>query len=166
MSVPRNNYFLWLKENRDNIKTMYFADYEVKIVDGKKENISTLITKKAGEVWRSLDNSIKEKYTEKLNLLKATEPIGNTKEPKSKKNISGINEPSKISDKLCKFLKVDKGTEIARSDVTKHITQYIKTNSLQDPENKRIILVDNKLGKLLGVDKTSTEVTYFLTHDE
>ena len=39
MSVPKNNYFLWLKENRDNIKTMYFADYEVKIVDGKKENI-------------------------------------------------------------------------------------------------------------------------------
>ena len=79
MSVPRNNYFLWLKENRESIKTMYFLDYEIKIVDGKKENISTLVTKKAGEVWRSLDNSIKDKYTEKLNTLKSALNESNTK---------------------------------------------------------------------------------------
>ena len=40
MSIPSNNYFLWLREHRENIKTMYFTDYEIKTVDGKREYIN------------------------------------------------------------------------------------------------------------------------------
>jgi len=81
-------------------------------------------------------------------------------EDKPKRTPSGFAKPALISDDLCDFLNVDKGTEMARTEVTKHLTQYIKAHALQDQENKRRILVDNKLGKLLGVTSTD-EVTYF-----
>ncbi len=79
---------------------------------------------------------------------------------KPKRAPSGFAKPALISDDLCSFLNVEKGTEMARTEVTKHLTQYIKDNSLQDEVNRRRILVDEKLGHLLGVTKED-EVTYF-----
>ena len=49
---------------------------------------------------------------------------------------------------------------MARTEVTKYLTQYIKNNSLQDQENRRKIVPDAKLKTLLNV-KDSDEVTYF-----
>ena len=73
---------------------------------------------------------------------------------------SGFAKPTKISDQLCKFLDVKVGTEMARTEVTKHLTTYIKKNNLQDQDNKRKILPDTALRKLLNVTE-SDEVTYF-----
>ena len=63
-----------------------------------------------------------------------------TDEEKKKRAPSGFAKPTKISEELCKFLGMKKGTEIARTEVTKHLTTYIKTNKLQDESNKRKIL--------------------------
>ena len=79
---------------------------------------------------------------------------------KPKRAPSGFAKPALISDELCAFLGTPKGTEMARTEVTKHLTQYIKNNSLQDQANRRKIIPDKKLGKLLGVGKED-EVTYF-----
>lgn len=79
---------------------------------------------------------------------------------KPKRAPSGFAKPALISDELCAFLGTPKGTEMARTEVTKHLTQYIKNNSLQDQANRRKIIPDKKLGKLLGVSKED-EVTYF-----
>ena len=49
---------------------------------------------------------------------------------------------------------------MARTEVTKHLTTYIKEHNLQDQANKRKILPDSKLQKLLNVTP-SDEVTYF-----
>ena len=65
MSKKTNGYMLWLQDNREEIKKMYFSNYEVKVIDGKKENLSTLLTKKAGEIWKSLDTSVKDIYSAK-----------------------------------------------------------------------------------------------------
>ena len=80
--------------------------------------------------------------------------------PKAKRPPSGFAKPSLISDELCTFLGKDKGTEMARTEVTKHITGYIKDNGLQNPENKRQILPDSNLKKLLNAGDSDT-VTYF-----
>ena len=50
-------------------------------------------------------------------------------------------------------------TKLARTQVTKEITAYIKEHNLQNQENKKIILPDKKLGALLNAGKE--EVTYF-----
>ena len=45
---------------------------------------------------------------------------------------------------------VIKGTLVARTDVTSHITKYIKEHKLQNPEERREIILDSVLRKLLS----------------
>ena len=80
---------------------------------------------------------------------------GDTKRPPS-----GFAKPALISDSLCQFLGKPSGTEMARTEVTKYLTQYIKQHSLQDAENKRRINCDSALKSLLNVSD-GDEVTYF-----
>jgi chromatin remodeling complex protein RSC6 len=73
---------------------------------------------------------------------------------------SGFVKPTKISDELASFVGKDKGTEMARTEVTRDINKYIRTHSLQDKENGRKINPDTKLAALLKLKKTD-ELTYF-----
>lgn len=73
---------------------------------------------------------------------------------------SGFVKPTKISDELASFLGKDKGTEMARTEVTRDINKYIRTHNLQDKENGRKINPDTKLSTLLKLKK-SDELTYF-----
>jgi len=69
-------------------------------------------------------------------------------------------KPTRISDELASFLGKDKGTEMARTDVTREINLYIRSNNLQDTANGRKINPDTKLTSLLKL-KTTDELTYF-----
>ena len=73
---------------------------------------------------------------------------------------SGFVKPTKISSELANFLGKPKGTEMARTDVTREINSYIRAHKLQDPKNGRRILADAKLRKLLKLPKND-ELTYF-----
>ena len=73
---------------------------------------------------------------------------------------SGFAKPALISKELCTFLGKPAGTEMARTEVTKHLTSDIKEHNLQDQANKRKIVPDAALKKLLNV-KASDELTYF-----
>jgi upstream activation factor subunit UAF30 len=79
---------------------------------------------------------------------------------KTNRKPSGFVKPTLISTELASFLGKPKGTEMARTEVTREINQYIRANSLQDPNNGRIIRADAKLRKLLKLNKTD-ELTYF-----
>jgi len=72
---------------------------------------------------------------------------------------SGFVKPTKISDELATFLDKPSGSEMARTDVTRHINEYIRNNGLQDKENGRKIHPDPKLAKLLKVT-SADELTY------
>jgi len=71
----------------------------------------------------------------------------------SPRNPSGFAKPCPLSKELCEFLGVGNDTQMARTEVTKKITSYVKEHSLQDSANKKRILPDNKLQKLLNVPK-------------
>lgn len=73
---------------------------------------------------------------------------------------SGFVKPTKISSELATFLGKAKGTEMARTAVTREINSYIREHKLQDPKNGRRILADTKLRKLLKLKKDD-ELTYF-----
>ena len=78
---------------------------------------------------------------------------------------SGFVKPTKISDEIATFLGKEPGTLMARTDVTKQITAYIRSNSLQDKANGRLILADEKLKKLLNYDeKTITDPAQHLSY--
>lgn len=73
---------------------------------------------------------------------------------------SGFVKPTRISKELCTFLGKPEGTEMARTQVTREITAYIRAHKLQDPENGRNINADAKLKKLLNLNK-GDKLTYF-----
>jgi upstream activation factor subunit UAF30 len=73
---------------------------------------------------------------------------------------SGFVKPTKISDELASFLGKEKGSEMARTDVTREINTYIRAHNLQDKSNGRKIIPDTKLATLLKLKKTD-ELTYF-----
>ena len=95
-------------------------------------------------------------------MKKQLKSMKKTNKPKVKGNRkpSGFAKPSDVSNELCKFMGRNTGTQITRTEVTQYLIQYIKENQLQFSENKKIILPDEKLKNLVGVDGT-TEVTYF-----
>jgi hypothetical protein len=73
---------------------------------------------------------------------------------------SGFVTPTKISDELADFLGKERGTEMARTEVTKEITKYIHTYNLQKEGNGRYIIPDAKLSTLLNIG-AEVELTYF-----
>lgn len=73
---------------------------------------------------------------------------------------SGFVKPTLISDELAGFLEKPSGSEMARTEVTRDINKYIRTNGLQDKTNGRKINPDQKLCALLKI-KSGDELTYF-----
>jgi len=73
---------------------------------------------------------------------------------------SGFVTPTKISDELAMFLGKPVGTEMARTDVSRHINSYVRYHNLQDPQNGRRINPDTKLRALLRIGQNE-ELTYF-----
>ena len=92
--------------------------------------------------------------------IKAASKSARKKRKSGNRQPSGFVKPAVISDELAGFLGKSKGTEMARTEVTREINSYIRANKLQDPSNGRRILADSKLRKLLKLKK-SDELTYF-----
>ena len=98
--------------------------------------------------------SLQKGYTKKITSLE--KKLSKTKQ--KRKNPSGFAKPSEISSQLCSFLDKPPGTKIARTEVTRHLINYIKEHKLQDSKNKRSICPDTKLKKLLDV---KDNITFF-----
>ena len=79
---------------------------------------------------------------------------------KEKRKPSGFAKPTKVTKELCEFMNKQEGTEIARTEVTKALVNYIKENKLEQKENSKIINPDKKLKFLLGIEDNQ-ELTYF-----
>ena len=79
---------------------------------------------------------------------------------KGNKKPSGFAKPTKVTKELCEFMNKQEGSEIARTEVTSTLSNYIKLNNLQNKTNKKIILPDEKLKHLLGINDEE-ELTYF-----
>jgi len=118
---------------------------------------------------RSLQTTLKELtiYTTKLEKRvskdqKIVQKRVNGKRRRTTGNSSpsGFSKPGKVSDELRTFLKLGKDELIARTEVTKRINAYCKEHGLQGKEDKRILLPDKSLTKLLRVKK-GDELTFF-----
>jgi upstream activation factor subunit UAF30 len=109
---------------------------------------NTKLAMKLLEKQVSKEMKVLDKFNQKKNKNKGTRAP------------SGFVKPTKISDDLAVFLKKEKGSMMARTEVTKEMTAYIREKSLQDKANGRKILPDEALKKLLNLTGTD-ELTYF-----
>jgi upstream activation factor subunit UAF30 len=65
----------------------------------------------------------------------------------------GLAAVKEISDELADFL--GKGKHMARTEIVKMLWEHIKENDLQNPENRREIILDDDMKKVFGEDVDS-----------
>ena len=100
--------------------------------------------------------AIERDYGKKLK----TASKGHGKKKSGNRAPSGFVKPTKISAELATFLGKPAGTEMARTDVTREINVYIRSNNLQDSSNGRQINANPALASLLKL-KEGDVLTYF-----
>ena len=119
----------------------------------KLQQISSLISTLKTEY-----KTLEKKWSREL---KASQKLCSKKKRKTGNRApSGFVKPTKISNELATFLDKPIGSEMARTEVTRDINKYIRSNNLQDTTNGRKINADSKLAALLKLKKTD-ELTYF-----
>ena len=67
-------------------------------------------------------------------------------------NDNAFNKPLELSPEL---QNVVGESELSRPQVTKKVWEYIKNNNLQNPDDKRQIMADDKLEPVFGQDEVS-----------
>ena len=134
------------------------TDTETSITDNFTEFITKFQTMLSQ--FSSLKTELKTLERKTVKQLKVVQKLNNKKRKKGTRAPSGFVKPSLISDELATFLGRDKGSEMARTDVTREINKYIRANNLQDKENGRKINPDKQLMELLKIDDT-VALTYF-----
>ena len=128
------------------------ADQSVEFL-AKLQQLGLLISSLKAEY-----KTLEKKWTREIKV--AQKQSSKRKRKAGNRAPSGFVKPTKISDELASFLGKDKGTEMARTDVTREINTYIRAHKLQDKDNGRKINPDTKLTALLKLKKTD-ELTYF-----
>lgn len=145
------------------------VEAEVPAEAGDKNSLSVSLLKEIEDfnknfaIWQSTASAMKQNIRN-ISKLSARVSKNAEKSTKRKKNtqsgkLSGFEKPTLISDELAVFFGKEKGSRMARTEVSKLIHQYVKAHNLQNKENRRIIHPDPKLKKLL--DSKDDELTYF-----
>lgn len=112
----------------------------------------------------TLQKQVKSVEKTVIKELKTNKKIDNPVVVKTKKAPSGFAKPTKVTKELCAFMDKPEGTEIARTEVTKVLVNYIKTNNLQEQtvDSKNKIVPDDTLIVLLGLNmEEANELNYF-----
>ena len=106
---------------------------------------------------------IQEMKEQLLALEALLKKNANDKNSAAVKNITTAAEKNKpISDDICIFMKLPTGTETTRAAVLNSILQYIRVNKLQYFTNRKRIMPDETLKKLLRAD--NDDLTFFNLH--
>lgn len=124
------------------------------------ENLDKIIESAGNLEGKTARSVLKELKILKNDLGKVMKKRG-TGEKKRGVTNSGFFKEVKITDDLAKFMSCSSDELKSRVDVTRYICKYVKDKNLQDQENKKIIVPDEPLRKLLKHDiKTDGALTF------
>jgi chromatin remodeling complex protein RSC6 len=142
--------------------------------DSVLEEFDSLVLSVEEEIARLRDASNKSKgvkflrsVNKRVKTLRAhvSRVVKQRKNTGRKPNVnSGFLKPVRISSEMAAFTGWEPDVPRSRVDVTKYICDYIKRKDLQNPEDRREILVDKdqKLKNLLKFDsKEGNHLTYY-----
>lgn len=69
-------------------------------------------------------------------------------------------KPRDLSAELCAFMGLPAGSQRSQTDVTKFVSSYVKSHGCFDPANKRRIVPDGALARLLKATDAEKPITY------
>ena len=141
-----------LEQSWDSIQTQ-FTGLTTRLSEFKNTYSSLMTDLKT--LQKDVQRYMRESSRKQKRKRKTTPPADGVKRAPS-----GFAKPALISDELCNFLGKPSGTEMARTEVTQHITSYIKEHNLQNVQNKREIAPDAKLKSLLNINEGEV-LTFF-----
>ena len=138
------------------------------VVEQEESNTEILFNKLINQfqdiqsVMKTLHSNLKVLQKEVLKERKESKKKESKikKKNSKKRSPSGFAKPAQVSDDLAHFLNLPSGTELARTEVTSKVIAYIKEHNLQNPSNKKQILLDENLNKLL-LPGSEDIVTFF-----
>lgn len=137
--MKRSNY-----ESLQNEIAKLYLLVESKFNEGHiSEKVADTITKQINQI---------KKYAKHKHRVK-----------KSNSN-SGLQKPMVITPAMAEFAKWDPHEMHSRVDVTKILCEYIKNHNLQNPENRRQIMLDPSLKKLLQYNKPCLTYPHMQKH--
>jgi chromatin remodeling complex protein RSC6 len=131
----------------------------------KLRALSTEFSTKVREAVRSAQEAIKQTKREHRNSKKKvrknpeemTAEERKAWEARRANNAFLVQRP--LTPELCSFMGIAAGSKRSQTEVTKFVSEYVKSHNCFDPNFKRRILPNAALAKLLKVDD-KTEVTY------
>ncbi len=127
-----------------------------KMVDDMKDEIVRLKQEKlpGSKFLRTLNKNLKNLKTKTVRVM--------GKKPAKRSNTnSGFLKQVPISKEMAKFTGWEPKELKSRVDVTKFLCNYIKEHNLQNPEDRRVILPDSRLRKLLHIKTGDPPLTYY-----
>ena len=110
-------------------------DVNIENIEEKLYNIKSIVTELTSEVkilQKKISKRVKKKEKETLR---------------------------KIKPELAQFMNLDEKICVSRENIIRFISKYVKTQNLQNKNNKSIFVVDDKLSILLKLDK-GTNITF------
>jgi len=127
--------------------------------------LSTEFTAKVREAVKATQEAAKQAKKEQRDSKKKRKISPEEMTPEQRKawearranNAFLVERP--LSPELCSFMSIAVGSKRSQTQVTKYISDYVKSHNCFDPNFKRRIIPNAALAKLLRVDD-KTEVTY------
>jgi len=127
--------------------------------------LSTEFTAKVREAVKATQEAAKQAKREQRDSKKKKRKSPEEMTPEERKvwearranNAFLVQKP--LSPELCSFMGIAAGSKRSQTEVTKFVSNYVKSHNCFDPNFKRRILPNAALAKLLRVDD-KTEVTY------
>ena len=140
------------------------------VVAAENENaLQTMIREQGQSIQSQLNALIALKNNHKLIEKQVVREIKNSQKAqlKKKKRVSNsadkpssFQKPTDISTEISKFIGVEVGTKLSRTEVNSKIHEYVISHNLRDEKDKRIIYPDEKLSALLRIP-ADTKLGYF-----
>lgn len=137
-------------------------DNVIAMIDGElidlKENPDRSLRNGSSKFLRNVNKQLKSIRGHSARVMKKTK----TSAPRESNGNSVFQRPVKISNELAQFAGWPEDTPRSRVEVTKYICDYIREHNLQNPENRRQIIPDPPLQKILGYNpKKDQEPLYY-----
>lgn len=93
---------------------------------------------------------IKKRVEKEMKDLKKNTKRKRTRKPDAKPG--GFVKPMKMSDQMCEYLEIPKGTKLPRTQVAKKLNEKIRKQKLQNENDRRIIEPNDELEALFSDD--------------